>query len=847
MLGTNSFKFLMAACTHKKKNRQEVILKYFRKIRQMLQKNPIVFHLKDSIAIDNTQQYDPKLDDLKRRIFELASNQPYWGEEKPARWILLEQKIMTLKVSGAKVVPLSLIEDMNMSASVRLKDRNELELFLSFQHEIGTILYFSDEGLREKIVLDPQWMINVLSSLITAESFIDQNPDIITPWYDFQEKGKLTHTLIDAVWKEKQDFHDNKKHILLLMEKLNIIARPLSYTEVKEEDYYFAPCMLQQATPKEVICPKLDPKDESTSVLCYVCKGKFLPTPIFHRLLGACLTRWHIAKKKSENQIYCGCCVFDLDHHHTLTLHLFGHVIFARAIGRGVTVTSQSSKLCTEARTFIYDNLHKITKNLGQSLQFEMHIQCPNCDPDSTEGLFAVSLLRNFEQVVCRSHDEYHTLVSKNMLRLWFEDVGQTVMESTEEGKETKLSEKVEVAASNRVSDKSSKKGEPCSDPTLLRQLLQKSQQAGSSSQSTLEATCLSVGLELHGETPADGNCFFEAISSQLRRLNCVVQKSPQELRQEVVAFMRTNRVIQASEGTIHLDCFICNESFDVYCSRMAMDSQWADHVVVVAMARMLQMDIMIVTSSPSSGPENIIVWVVGKTAFQDDPILLGHVWESHYLSLQPTGRSVDDTDRFMHIACLLVDVGSKVLRRLLLYHTVTPTCTLDQYLVNKRTTIDNLRQRKILNKSQMAILFPPGGSTNLGDYDITLLSALFTNIVLNISPQQLNMIQSLRDKRNEIFAHAKSVTVSSNDYQTFWKDISKILEALSKPCGDPDFEKDISKEIERIQVSTVQGTSLLDTLPTLTRKMETLEKLVLHLMLCIAQKSNKESDASDS
>ncbi|KAL3889145.1 hypothetical protein ACJMK2_001499, partial [Sinanodonta woodiana] len=176
----------------------------------------------------------------------------------------------------------------------------------------------------------------------------------------------------------------------------------------------------------------------------------------------------------------------------------------------------------------------------------------------------------------------------------------------------------------------------PCSDPTLLSQLLQKSQQTGSSIQSTLEANCLSVGLEVHDETTADGNCFFEAVSSQLWRLNCVVQISPQQLRQEVVVFMRNNRVIQASEGTIHLDSFIYNESFDDYCSRMARDGEWADHVVVVAMARMLQMDIMIVTSSPSSGPENIIVWVVGKTDFQDDPIILGHVWESHYMSLQP-------------------------------------------------------------------------------------------------------------------------------------------------------------------------------------------------------------------
>ncbi|KAL3888279.1 hypothetical protein ACJMK2_000650, partial [Sinanodonta woodiana] len=52
------------------------------------------------------------------------------------------------------------------------------------------------QGLREQIVLDPQWMIDALKSLSTAQMFIKQNPAIIKMWYSFREKGKLTHDLI---------------------------------------------------------------------------------------------------------------------------------------------------------------------------------------------------------------------------------------------------------------------------------------------------------------------------------------------------------------------------------------------------------------------------------------------------------------------------------------------------------------------------------------------------------------------------------------------------------------------------------------------------------------------------
>ncbi|KAL3889211.1 hypothetical protein ACJMK2_001558 [Sinanodonta woodiana] len=442
----------------------------------------------------------------------------------------------------------------------------------------------------------------------------------------------------DAIWtKEKPDFHDNKEYLLLVMEKLNIIAKPMSYTmdgeSVKKEDYYLAPCILRQETPREIICPESDPNEKSTSALCFVSKEKCLPPPIFHRLVGACLTHWPIAKQDEENLIYCGCCLFDIDKYHRLSLHFLGHVIFARVTIMGVSNISKSSKLCSGARQFIYENLLKIIGNLGQSLEFEPHIQCPGCKADSLKGMIAVPELQNENVVVCRSHDKGHPLESQQLLKFWFEDGEQT-------------------------------------DET--------------------------------SEVP-------ETVPSTSRN----------------------------------------------------------------------------------------------------------------------TGPSVDDTDRFVHIACLLVNVGSKVLRCLLLFHTVTPTCTLDQYLANKRIDLDNLRKKRILNKSQMDILFPPSGITSLGDYDITLLSALFTNIVPNISQQHLDMIHYLRDKRNEIFAHAPSVAVNLNNYQTFWNDIYTRLEALSKQCNDPDFEKEISKEIQGIQGSTFQDKWLQDILQSLSGRMENIEMIL--------------------
>ncbi|KAK3588518.1 hypothetical protein CHS0354_022993 [Potamilus streckersoni] len=423
--------FVIVVGTHvdkiPKKNRQRVINEYFKKLRYVLKDRPTIVHLMDDIAVDNTF-HDPNLEELKKRIFELAKQQPHWGEEKPAKWLPLEQAIMTLKASGVKVAPLSLVEEINRSGSVSIEDRAELDLFLRFQHEMGTILYFSIDGLKEKIILDPQWMIDALKSLITAEIFVKKNPAITSKWYEFKEKGKLTHELLDAIWskEESPEFHDNKDHIIHLMEELNIIARPRLYSQdgkdVKVEDYFLAPCMLRQKTPKHVIAPEPHPEMESSSVLCCVFMGKFLPSPIFHRLLAACLAHWPIAMKKSDNLIFCGCCIFEVDPCHKLTLHHRDYVIFVRVTKMSVKNKTPDSNVCIQVKEFIGINLSKIIGYLCQSLTFEWYIQCPKSKAGSLTSMFPVSELQRNEELICSSHRSDHVVVSQDLLKFWFKD-----------------------------------------------------------------------------------------------------------------------------------------------------------------------------------------------------------------------------------------------------------------------------------------------------------------------------------------------------------------------------------------------------------------------------------------
>ena len=91
--------------------------------------------------------------------------------------------------------------------------------------------------------------------------------------------------------------------------------------------------------------------------------------------------------------------------------------------------------------------------------------------------------------------------------------------------------------------------------------------------------------------------------------------------------------ISQGPDGSIDFKSYIQSD-WNTYLQSMSKDGEWADAIVVSAMARMLKRDILVVTSSPDGRDDQANQWIVGEANFQGTPIKLGHVWELHYKSL---------------------------------------------------------------------------------------------------------------------------------------------------------------------------------------------------------------------
>lgn len=67
----------------------------------------------------------------------------------------------------------------------------------------------------------------------------------------------------------------------------------------------------------------------------------------------------------------------------------------------------------------------------------------------------------------------------------------------------------------------------------------------------------------------------------------------------------------------------------------MVQQGEWVDHIIVMCIAVYLQRDIIVITSSPNTNPDDNIIWISSGNA-AGDPLRLGHIRENHYQSLRP-------------------------------------------------------------------------------------------------------------------------------------------------------------------------------------------------------------------
>ena len=172
-----------------------------------------------------------------------------------------------------------------------------------------------------------------------------------------------------------------------------------------------------------------------------------------------------------------------------------------------------------------------------------------------------------------------------------------------------------------------------------------------------------------------------------------------------------------------------------------------------------------------------------------------------------PLASSLEKTNG-AKLSKLLIDGGTTVLRNV--FDRYYPPANLAAGLNANYHTLNTLKTRRVLHKTQWDQLFPPSGDTpDSKTFDITLLFLLLTNIC-GLSPPlsgwhkpppssdtslEANLTR-IKLYRNELYGHMTSTGVQTAVFNVKWQDISAVLVTLglnpvevvrlkSAPCGE--------------------------------------------------------------
>ncbi|XP_013418702.1 probable serine/threonine-protein kinase pats1 [Lingula anatina] len=220
----------------------------FRKIQEFLDGRPAHdMHVQPYFyAVNNCDQQDAGIKELKGGIWETIHAQPHWGEEQPLRYVHLEKRLKEMSTSRKC---LSLEDVFQEGKRYGFDVAENVLFFLGFYSELGELVFFNEVGISEIVILDPQWLIDAFASLITVEKYHKvSKPEVRGYWKMLDDRGELDERLIDSVWEQDAELKGNKQILLRICQRFDLLVELPEEQANEKWKKYLVPCVLKKPT-----------------------------------------------------------------------------------------------------------------------------------------------------------------------------------------------------------------------------------------------------------------------------------------------------------------------------------------------------------------------------------------------------------------------------------------------------------------------------------------------------------------------------------------------------------------------------------------------------------------------
>ncbi|XP_019849632.1 PREDICTED: uncharacterized protein LOC109580661 [Amphimedon queenslandica] len=196
--------------------------------------------IQDTLIVDNTTAGTSEKEDSNFKIVrDEISNFTFskLSVKAPLCWVLFRNVIQML---DTKVI--SLKEAHAIGAACKIP-HSDVPKALLFYHDLGAILFYPNiEGLKEKVIVDPKWFVDMLGRIFTLQGREEYQTESM--WTLLREKGILVQALYVGVWRECSGILPNEFMDLLIHFRLAAEVKTRLYYDESAKQY-FLPAVLK--------------------------------------------------------------------------------------------------------------------------------------------------------------------------------------------------------------------------------------------------------------------------------------------------------------------------------------------------------------------------------------------------------------------------------------------------------------------------------------------------------------------------------------------------------------------------------------------------------------------------
>ncbi|XP_069102409.1 uncharacterized protein [Argopecten irradians] len=403
----------------------------FAHVLQTLYDNPtlqeiMVNHVQDAFPIANLDDSTINQDMYEvmwQKVLDIAHLQSRWKKPVAARWTALQHELVRLKHQGVIVLTHGELLDVNRNLPVPLKE-DEIKDFLQYLKLNGSFHCYDVHGDSPFAILQAQWTIDAFKKVITDPKFTANLPKILRPqWVQYEKSGILPVRLLMQLWNEER-FHEHKEILCIVMETLNLLAKPLS-DDPNDIGYYIVPCMLKTANP-EVLRPLLeDPNTVTTVTLCLKFNNPFIPQAVWDKLIASCIHRFERLNEQGHDGlkfVQRGFACLAVNGLWNMAINCRENAMKVIMFTKDVQVNAKGAGISLFC---ILENLLQrvLDQNQQSHLKYQLYLH-NDYRFTSNDKMVKIDELKQFERLECIGPNGCEW-INRDDIYVWFEDPSQ--------------------------------------------------------------------------------------------------------------------------------------------------------------------------------------------------------------------------------------------------------------------------------------------------------------------------------------------------------------------------------------------------------------------------------------